>query len=290
MGSKEPSSSLTIRFGIRHHVDGAPSHISMTPPDLISWHHYTPLLYHLYIDESGDLGDYLDESYRVIRGSSGFFTLAGIIVSDDEKERLDGAIRLAIDRYFSSIPLPERFKLHYHPLRNKRDPYDKLSDTQRKTLADDVFDMIRRSDCALLSVTIDLKRHRKKYLIPADPQSYAMLIMLERFQDFLEENGGVGEAVYERFNKRARKRAERTMTGLREVLRFRHYRELSNISGHIRNGDPKTQPILQLADFFAYATRIRSTTDKKSEERWQSIKGKYFRLDHGWYKAGNVEI
>jgi len=248
------------------------------------------LLYHLYIDESGDLGDYLDEGYRVIEGSSRFFTLAGIIVSDDEKERLDGAVRLTVDRYFRGISLPQGFKLHYHPLRNKRDPYDKLLDTQRKMLADDVFDMIRKSDCALLSVTIDLKRHRKKYSIPADPQSYAMLIMLERFQDFLEENGGFGEAVYERFNKRARKRVERTMTGLREVLRFRHYRELSNIGGRITNGDPKTHPILQLADFFAYAAWIRSTTDKKSEERWQSIKGKYFRLDHGWYKAGNVEI
>lgn len=247
-------------------------------------------MYQLYIDESGDLGDYLDERYQVIRGSSRFFTLAGIIVSDDEKKRLDDAVRLTIDRYFSGISLPHGFKLHYHPLRNKRDPYDQLSDTQRKTLADDVFDMIRKSNCALLSVTIDLKRHCNKYSIPADPQSYAILMMLERFQDFLEENGGIGEAVYERFNKRARKRAERTMAGLREVLRFRHYKELSNISGHIRNGDPKTQPILQLADFFAYATWVRSTTDKKSEERWQSIKGKYFRLDHGWYKAGNVEI
>jgi len=104
-----------------------------------------------------------------------------------------------------------------------------------------------------------------------------------------EENGGVGETAHERFHKRARKRAERAMTGLREVLRFRHYRELSNIRGDVRNGDPKTQPILQLADFFAYAARIGSATDKKSEERWQSIKGKYFRLDHGWYKAGNVE-
>jgi len=37
-------------------------------------------------------------------------------------------------------------------------------------------------------------------------------MMLKGFQDFLEEDGGVGEAVCERFNKGARKRAERAMT------------------------------------------------------------------------------
>ncbi len=248
------------------------------------------LLYRLYIDESGDLGDYLDENYQVIDGSSRFFTLAGIIASDNEKEALDDAVGLTIDKYFKDIQLPERFKLHYHPLRNSCYPYDRLSDMQRRRLADDVFDMIRESDCVLLSVTIDLKHHCKRYSIPADPQSYAMLIMLERFQDFLEEHGGTGEAVYERLNKKARKKAERVMAGLREVLRFRHHKELSSISGRIINGDPKKHPILQLADFFAYAVWIRSTTGKRSEERWQSVKDKYFRLDHGWYRAGNVEI
>jgi len=57
-----------------------------------------------------------------------------------------------------------------------------------------------------------LQHHRKKHSIPTDPQPYAILMMLKGFQDFLEEDGGVGEAVCERFNKGARKRAERAMT------------------------------------------------------------------------------
>lgn len=58
----------------------------------------------------------------------------------------------------------------------------------------------------------------------------------------------------------------------------------------MRNGDPKKEPILQLADFFAYATWIRSTTYEKSEDRWLSIKNHYFRLCEGKFKAGNVEL
>ena len=56
------------------------------------------------------------------------------------------------------------------------------------------------------------------------------------------------------------------------------------------NGDPKISPILQLADFFAYAVWIKRTTGNSSQDRWLSIKDKYYQLDSGVYKTGNVEI
>ena len=120
-------------------------------------------MYYLYIDESGDSGDYLDESNKVIEGSSKFFTLAGIIVDDTLKMNLDDEINSISDKYFSTILLPENFKIHYHPLRNKRYPYDKLSDNQRFQLANDMFELIKKSNCNLLSVTINLERHCRKY-------------------------------------------------------------------------------------------------------------------------------
>ena len=245
--------------------------------------------YYLYIDESGDVGDYLDKNNQIIKGSSKFFTLAGIIVSKDEKRKMECETNKMIDEYFNKGLLDKNFKLHYHPLRMKLSPYDQLSDEMRKHLADNVFHIIKKSDCALLSVSINLERHCKKYYIPANPQAYAMLIMLERFQDFLEEHDGEGRAIYERFNKKTRKKVERTMTGLREVLRLRHYKAPNNIRGHVVNGDPKIHPILQLTDFFAYATWIKITNPQKTF-RWKSIKHKYFQLNAGWYRAGNVEI
>ena len=71
-------------------------------------------------------------------------------------------------------------------------------------------------------------------------------------------------------------------------MRFRHYKELSNIRGHVENGDPKTHPILQLVDFFAYATWIKSTTSAKSQDRWQSIKG--FCQAYGWYSRRKKSV
>ena len=255
---------------------------------MISKQHKTS--YYLYIDESGDMGNYINKNDQIIKGSSQFFTLAGIIVCDDEQKNMEDKTNNMIDRYFDRGSLDKNFKLHYHPLRNKRAPYDQLSDEMRKQLVDDVFNIIKKSDCFLLSVTIDLERYYRKYDNPVNPQAYAMLIMLERFQDFLEEKNGEGKAIYERFNKKTRKKVEYAMEELRVSLRLRHYKELSNIRGHVANGDPKIHPILQLVDFFAYVVSIRRTSNFKKEDRWQSIKHNYFRLNESWYKAGNVII
>ena len=233
---------------------------------MISKQHKT--FYYLYIDESGNTGEYKDKDNPNIDGTSKFFTLAGIIVDRDEQKNMEDKTNNMIDSYFDRESLDKNFKLHYNPLRNKEPPYDQLSDEKRYRLTNDAFNIIKKSDCVLLSVTINLEQHYRKYDNPVNPQAYAMLIMLERFQDFLEEKNGEGKAIYERFNKKTRKKVEYAMEGLRVSLRLRHYKELSNIRGHVENGDPKIHPILQLADFFAYVEWIRRTTDFKKEDRW----------------------
>ena len=246
-------------------------------------------MFRLFIDESGDTGRYRDDDNQIIKGSSKFFTLAGIIVNENEESKLNKTIEELIDKYLSSIYLPAKFKLHYHPLKHNLYPYDHLSSAQRNNLIDDVFAIIRESTCTLLSVTINLDYHYQRYIKPANPTAYALLIIQERFQDFLEENKDVGETIYERFNKKARKKAQYTMKELQKWLKFRHYRKLDNIRGHIKNGDPNISPVLQLADFFAHVTWMKSTINN-SQQRWNSISHKYFRLNKGWYKSGNVQI
>ncbi len=99
-----------------------------------------------------------------------------------------------------------------------------------------------------------------------------MLIMSERFQDFLKENNEDGIEIYERMNTKTRRRVTRLMKNYREVLRLRHYIEIGNIKGNIKNGDPKKDPILQLSDFFAYATWIRSSSKYKLINQRKNLK------------------
>ena len=240
--------------------------------------------YHLYLDESGDLGKYRDKKGRVIPGSSRYFTLAGIIVEEGNRRKMENRTNHIVYSYFNKKLRRGNFKLHFSPLRNKQFPYNQLSGHQRNKLTNEVFSIIEKSDCFLLSVTVDLEKHYSNNVNPFNPQAYVMLLMLERFQGFLEKKNGHGKVIYEKFDKKMRKNVRQTMREVREGLRHLHYKELGNIKEPIENGNPKTQPILQLVDFFAYAVWIKEK--KKREGRLDSIKHKYFRLNEG----GNVMI
>ncbi len=244
-------------------------------------------MFFLYIDESGDPGRYLDANRNPIPGSSERFTLGGIIVDEDARCNMSMDVT-ALALSFFPQPTVDKTKLHYQQLIQKAPPYDSLSDSGRLHLADGMFGIIRDSPCMLLSVTIDLANHFTQYRHPINPKAYAMLIMLERFQDFLASEGSQGIAIYERISRRERKRLKGTMKRLKEVLAFRRHVELNNIVGDIQSGDPLKEPILQLADFFAYATQIMYNTNYEKKRRWESIKEKYYNLDGGYFYSGNV--
>ena len=247
-------------------------------------------MYHLYIDESGDEGDYLDENENVIDGSSRYFTLGGIIVNDSDDQKFVDAYNDIITNYFSGITLPSNFKLHYHPLRNKHSPYDQLKDEDRWKIPNDVFDIIKNLDCHLLSVTIDLDNHCKRYPNPVNPRAYALLLILERFQYFVEEQGSTGRAIYERFNAKMRKKAEMELKWLKKIPTFPTPTNLSRLNKHVESGDPTAQPILNFADFFAYLPYLRRESNGKATKRWDEINFKYYNFNGGWLKTGWVEL
>jgi hypothetical protein len=107
-------------------------------------------LYYLYIDESGTDDDYLDEYYNVIKNRGRFFTLGGIIANEDTRQILNKHHSSIITRFFQGITLPGNFKLHYHDLRTRKHPFDKLDDKDRYLIADQMFNGIKHSDSYLL--------------------------------------------------------------------------------------------------------------------------------------------
>ena len=245
------------------------------------------MMFLLYIDESGDPGRHLDPNQDVIPGSSKLFTPAGIIVDQRAKDKVEADVRSLALSYFSQSVV-DTIKRHYQPLIQKAPPYDSLSDSNRRRLADGMFQIIHNSPCRLLSVTINLAEHFKKYDNPINPKAYAMLIMLERFQEFLAAEDSQGTVIYERFHRVERKKLRGVMKRLKGMLAFKHHVELNNIVGDIRDGDPVKEPILQLADFFAYATHSKYKTNDDKKDRWESIKKKYYNLDGGYFGSGNV--
>lgn len=74
---------------------------------------------YLYVDESGDLGDYVSPGGYVNSKSSKYFTLGGIVVDEKTKADFETKTKNLIQKHFGGITLPSNFKLHYRPLRQK---------------------------------------------------------------------------------------------------------------------------------------------------------------------------
>ena len=235
-----------------------------------------PYMYYFYIDESGDSGNPIGSNKSIMKGSSTYLTLAGIVVDESEKHRVDNKVKELISKYFRSEQLEPNFKLHYNPLiQGKRPPYNQLTKASRFQLSNDVFAIIRRSDCCLLSRAMDLCMRYQGPLKDIDPKAHLLLVLLEDFHDFLEKKKSKGIVVFERLNKREIEKIKRTMLVLRRHKLQKFRLELNNILGDVQFSDPVNEPILQLADFFAYATQKMYVSSKKKMDRWKSIKHKY---------------
>jgi hypothetical protein len=81
---------------------------------------------------------------------------------------------------------------------------------------------------------------------------------LERFQYFLEEQKDIGFAIFERYNGKMRKMVERVHKWLESTGSFPRLTNFENIVRTVMDGDPAKEPLLQYADFFAYAVWKRS--------------------------------
>ena len=245
-------------------------------------------MYYLYIDESGDPGGCLNSNNNVNDSSFKFLTLGGIIVNEETKKDFEIKTRDLIQKHFGNITLRENFKLHYHPLRQKKFPYDQIDDKDRWSISDSIFSWIKESDCNLLSVTINLKEHYKKYDHPINPVAYTLLVMLERFQYFLEENNDTGIAIYERYNAKMRKKTEMELKWINTKPNFKLFSTFNNIKGNVRNGDPKTEPILQMSDFFTYLPWLYFRTNREVKDRLDILEDKFYNLHGNWKTRGFV--
>ena len=99
-------------------------------------------MYRFYMDESGI--DTLPNDVHKIGFMDKWFTAGGIIVNDASIKYFKDAHDSIMQRYFfnNNIKIPITFKLHYSDLRQKRDPYSKLTDDERHSLTDEIFETI----------------------------------------------------------------------------------------------------------------------------------------------------
>ena len=244
------------------------------------------MVHSLYIDESGDPANPIDaDGNRKLRSST-VFCLGGIIVDEQQKQFFENEHKRLLSTYFSGVDLEENFKLHYNPLRMNQIPYSNIGRSNILKLEREIFSIIQKSKSTLLSVTIELESHYKRYDNPINPLSYCMICLLERVQRYmLDNNVSSIKVVYERFTKSQRDRVFKDQNYLKSVG-FQTNIDLNKLSNYIHNGDPIKEPVLQFADFWTYLPYIK---EKSYLDVERNFSHQYYNYSTGTMR-GNYEI
>ena len=181
--------------------------------------------------------------------------------------------------------------LHYRSLRkNESGVYRNMHKKQRGEIADQVFDAVNRMPCRIISCTIDLLNHGR-YPNPIPPRYYSLVLLLERFQYFLENVDSTGIVVYESFSSRIQRKMQRGYRIFGEVYNLPDPSGLDRIYSNIRFVKKQQEPLLQFADFVADAIWIKSESLGKKTARYDSIKHNYYMFDStNRKKRGNCEV
>ena len=123
---------------------------------------------------------------------------------------------------------------------------------------------------------MDKSKHYAKYQDPINVRAYSLLICLERFQHFLNEQRCTGVVIYEKFFSQQKRKVGRAMERLKNMQYYHSFSDSVSMRRNIINGDPIKEKVLQFSDFFAYAPHMRMVSDKLKHERWDEIKNRYY--------------
>jgi len=239
----------------------------------------------LYIDESGDPANPIDENGNLKLRSSTVFTLGGLIVSDSQKKFLEEQHKTLIEKYFKDIPLPSNFKLHSNPLRMNLFPYNQLDRKEVLNLEHEIFTHIKKSGASLISFSIDLVGHYQYYVKHAvNPLAFGLIVLIERLLYFMRANKiKSANVVYERFTESLRDMVHKEQNYLRNT-NFKTNIDLKKLFTFVDSGDPTKEIVLQYADFWAYIPFNKL----RSEIRMEGFSN-IFNYNTE-IKRGNVEI
>jgi len=218
-------------------------------------------MHFLYLDASGQVAKYQRQK------TSRHYVLAGIAAKPESwhstKERVD---KLK-EQYFPN-PATRPVELHCRDLHKGRGPYYGIN---RIALENEILDLTASLDVTIFGMVLNKEEHWKKYVQPWSPDLHMLEAMMNRFQWFLEREGGVGLVVSDEPGSNKERQDQ--------LGAFEHYKtlgtnfkKLKNVIDTIFFTPSQTSVFLQLADFTAYA--IFRKIESNDPDRYNRIKGK----------------
>ena len=231
-------------------------------------------MYLLYLDSSGD------EGWPPPTGKSptAFYCMLGMAIKPEQWRDIATKLDKLILKYFPEGRHRPK-ELHYSELIASKGPYRTLSSTERRSLADDVFELILEIKPTLFAVVIDKLAHYNKYVTPEPPRRIGISFIIPRFDKFLKRKEDVGCLVLdsEEYKKDKKIRYYIHQARRNGIIRigtvfwdpFRTQSHFTNIIETCFFTPSELSPVIQLADFCSYATW--SYYERKKGYRYNQI-------------------
>jgi len=220
-----------------------------------------------FIDESGL--PRLDK----IHPSSPHFILGGVIIADDNYQKVCNDIEAFKLKHLNELVDPKSLKIHASALFNCRDSFSGLTKEICIKIGIEFYKLIAKSDVTVVVTAIQKEKLLEKYKEAAqDPYPLAWLYSCERYNRFLSEKKVDS----------GRSCLEERGVGLDKVYKDRldcyldmgtKYRNLERVEKPTFGNFEKNPP-LQMADFVCYSIHKRLN---KSEDRFFNIIKNKFR-------------
>jgi len=221
---------------------------------------------------------YFDET-KVSREDPHFF-IGGILLDDAHITAFESTLMQIQYNFFGTNVLNQETELHGQHIFNGIGNYRKRSLEERLQLFANIATFLIENRIPIRIVCIDVHAHKKKYRYPQPEYNLGLMLVLERFSDFLDETNDIG-IVFGDYEK------DEITKSILDFSQFKHSgktpmafgRPLGRLKDTIYFTHSHHSRFLQVADMIIYMAnryendhKTEKWHDQKLKEIWERIK------------------
>lgn len=133
---------------------------------------------------------YFDESKH--SKENPFFFIGGLAISDAQCLAFEGVLRQIAYNYFGNSSLTQAFEFHGNELFHGKGNSKGRKLEERVRVFQDVATFVTDNKIPVRMVCIDVAQHLQKYKYPTPAYRLGLMLMLERFQEYLDTVDDLG--------------------------------------------------------------------------------------------------
>ena len=203
-----------------------------------------------------------------------YFYIGGILIKDRAVVDIESTITQIQYNFFGTSVLSKETEIHGVDLWHKKGPFKRRKLQDRIDLVENIQTFLTTNKIPIRIVCIDVNAHRQKYRFPEPEYQLGLMLILERFCDFLDTVNDVG-VVFGDYEKDEVTRAVLDFSQFKFTGKTPMYsgRPLGRLVDTIYFTHSHHSRFLQVADVIIYlANRFEKMSDEP--EKWHDKQGK----------------